>query len=95
MVSTPFCAVLAVLLILRNALQGLGKKVVPLVSSVIELVGKFVFSFLLIPYFGYLAVIWSEPLIWMAMTIQLIWAYSRVSELKQADRSGLVLDEGA
>lgn len=95
MVSTPFCAVLAVLLILRNALQGLGKKVVPLVSSVIELVGKFVFSFLLIPYFGYLAVIWSEPLIWVAMTIQLLWAYSRVSELKQAERSGLVLDEGA
>lgn len=96
LVNTPFCTVLAVLLNMRNALQGLGKKIVPLVSSVIELVGKFLFSFLLIPVFGYMAVIWSEPLIWVAMTIQLLWAYSRVPEiqaLKKENRTDFVYDE--
>lgn len=89
MINTPFCTVLALLLILRNALQGLGKKIVPLVSSVIELVGKFLFSFLLIPLLGYDAVIWTEPLIWVAMTLQLIWAYVHVPEIietKKEDR---------
>ncbi len=86
MINTPFCTVLALLLILRNALQGLGKKVVPLISSVIELVGKFLFSFLLIPLLGYDAVIWSEPLIWVAMTLQLIWAYIHVPEIVQTKK---------
>ena len=45
------------------------------------------FSFLLIPVFGYMAVIWSEPLIWVAMTIQLLWAYSRVPELIWGEKS--------
>lgn len=86
MINTPFCTVLALLLILRNALQGLGKKVVPLISSVIEPVGKFLFSFLLIPLLGYDAVIWSEPLIWVAMTLQLIWAYIHVPEIVQTKK---------
>lgn len=39
--SAPFYTVLAVLINIRFALQGLGEKVIPLISSVIELVGKF------------------------------------------------------
>lgn len=91
MINTPFCTVLALLLILRNALQGLGKKIVPLVSSVIELVGKFLFSFLLIPLLGYDAVIWTEPLIWVAMTLQLIWAYVHVPEIIEAKKEDRLL----
>ena len=95
MINTPFCIVLSVLLILRNALQGLGKKIVPLVSSIIELIGKFLFSSLLIPVFGYTAVIWSEPLIWVCMTIQLWFAYTRLPSIQEARNhtsSDLALD---
>ena len=48
---------------------------IPLVSSVIELVGKVVFAFLFIPQFAYLAVIFCEPVIWCLMTVQLIYAF--------------------
>ena len=48
-INAPFYAVLGILLILRNALQGLGKKIVPLVSSIIEFLGKVVFAWLCIP----------------------------------------------
>ena len=48
---------------------------IPLVSSVIELVGKVVFAFLFIPKFAYLAVIFCEPVIWCLMTVQLIYAF--------------------
>lgn len=47
--NTPFYSVLGILLVLRNVLQGLGKKVVPLVSSMIEMVGKIAFVLLFIP----------------------------------------------
>ena len=72
----PFYAVLGVLLETRYALQGLGAKMIPLVSSVIELLGKVVFAFVFIPRFQYLAVIFCEPVIWCLMTAQLIYAYA-------------------
>ncbi|MCF0107070.1 MAG: MATE family efflux transporter [Holdemanella sp.] len=71
----PFYAVLGILVQLRMSLQGVGAKVIPIISSVIECVGKIVFNFVFIPMFGYAAVIWCEPLIWCLMTMQLYYAY--------------------
>jgi Na+-driven multidrug efflux pump len=59
----------------RFALQGLGSKLIPLISSVIECVGKILFTWLLIPPFGYTAVIWCEPIIWCVMTVQLVYSF--------------------
>ncbi len=72
----PFYAVLGVLMQTRFALQGLGSKLIPLISSVIELVGKIIFTILLIPKFGYNAVIFCEPVIWCFMTAQLLYAFN-------------------
>ena len=74
-INSPFYAVLGVLLNLRNALQGIGKKVIPLVSSIIEFFGKILFVLLLIDPLGYFGVIICEPVIWCAMCIQLIYAF--------------------
>lgn len=73
--NLPFFVVVGVLFVTRFTLQGLGEKVVPLISSVIELVMKFVFVLLVIPVIGYTGVIISEPLIWVVMTIQLLYSY--------------------
>ncbi|MBQ9152258.1 MAG: MATE family efflux transporter [Solobacterium sp.] len=72
----PFYAVLGVLMQTRFALQGLGSKLIPLISSVIELIGKILFVTIFIPRFGYDAVVWCEPLIWVAMTAQLLYAFN-------------------
>lgn len=74
-INAPFYCVLGALLSLRNGLQGLGRKVIPLVSSVIELVGKIAFVYLLIPTMGYLGVIWCEPIVWCCMCLQLWYAF--------------------
>ena len=71
----PFYAVLGVLGSTRYALQGLGEKLLPLISSIIELAGKIVFVLLFIPKFGYSAVIVCEPVIWCIMTIQLLYSF--------------------
>ena len=71
----PFYAVLGILLVTRNSLQGLGEKVLPIVSSIIELVGKMLFTWLIIPILGLWGIILAEPLIWVAMTVQLVWSY--------------------
>jgi len=75
MINAPFYAVLGILLILRNALQGLGKKIIPLISSVIEFFGKIIFAWLCIPILGYFGVIICEPVIWCLMCLQLLYSF--------------------
>ena len=72
----PFYAVLGVLFVTRNSLQGLGSKILPLFSSVIELLGKVIFTLIIIPKTGTWGIIMCEPLIWVAMTIQLLWVFT-------------------
>ncbi|ABR34932.1 MATE family efflux transporter [Clostridium beijerinckii] len=68
-INTPFYYVLATLLIYRSTLQGIGKKFTPLVSSSIELFGKFAVVGFLAPSMGYLGVCISEPIIWITCAI--------------------------
>ncbi len=82
--NAPFYGVLGVLLNLRNSLQGLGKKVVPLVSSIIEFLGKVVFVILFIPKLNYFGVIICEPVIWCLMCIQLIYSFYKNPYIKEA-----------
>ena len=81
-IVSPFYVVLGILLATRNALQGLGQKLLPLVSSVIELLGKIIFVLVFIPKFAYMAVILCEPVIWCVMTIQLVYTFYHNSYIK-------------
>lgn len=72
---SPFYVVLGMLIDTRYALQSLGNKLLPLVSSVIEFLGKILFVTVFIPQFQYMAVIFCEPAIWCVMTIQLLYTF--------------------
>lgn len=76
-VVAPCLMILALLNSSRFALQSIGNKILPIVSSVIELIGKYLFVVLLIPRFQYMAVIFCEPVIWFFMDIELLWAFWR------------------
>lgn len=68
-INLPFYFALAVLLILRSALQGLGRRVTPQIASGIELVGKFLVTALLVPAIGYLGICVVEPITWIICAI--------------------------
>ncbi len=76
-VVAPCLAVLALLNPTRMGLQSIGRKILPILSSVIELIGKYLFVIFLIPKFQYMAVIFCEPVIWLFMDIELLWAFWR------------------
>lgn len=84
-ISTILMPVLSPLLNYRCALQGLGKKIVPLISSIIELVGKYILVKLLIPVAGFMGICFTEPIVWIFMLIELVYAY-RTSFLFKKDR---------
>lgn len=62
----------AIICILRNSMQGFGDSKTPLVSSFIELAGKVLIAYKLVPAIGYMGVIVSEPIVWALMIIPLI-----------------------
>ena len=82
MVVGPFYAVLGILMQTRFALQGIGQKLLPLISSIIEFFGKIVFVVFFIPKFQYMAVIFCEPAIWCVMCIQLVYSFYTNSYIK-------------
>ena len=67
-----FQVVCVFIVILRNSLQGIGDQRTPVFSSFIEMAGKVVFTLVFVRIFGYWAVIWTEPVIWICMVIPLI-----------------------
>lgn len=71
-VDTVLYFVTAVITIFRNALQGMGDCVVPVISSFIELAGKVLVVIFLTPYLAYWGIILAEPIVWVLMVIPLI-----------------------
>ena len=65
--NTPFYFILSIVIVFRNALQGIGVKLFPLISSLVELAGKLLIAALLAPRIGYTGVKVSEPLVWIVM----------------------------
>lgn len=75
--NAPFYTVVGLLFLFRFTLQGLGQKIVPLVSSLIEMGLKILFALVVIPQVGYFGVIICEPVIWVLMALQLGYAYRK------------------
>jgi len=83
MINSPFYMILGMLLNFRVSLQGIGEKIVPVISSVMELAGKIIFAFFLVPVLGYLAVIFCEPFIWCIMFLQLLYSFYTNSYIRR------------
>ena len=85
-ISSAFYPILSVLVILRNALQGLGQKMMPLLSSIIEMLGKIFFVIFIIPSTGYLGVILVEPILWVVMAAQLYYAFRKEPVIRSLNK---------
>ena len=70
-----FFPALAVLLCLRSAMQAMGRKTAPVISSCLELIMKVLSARLLIPRLGFLGTCVTEPVTWVVMMIFLAVAY--------------------
>lgn len=76
----------AMICIIRNAMQGIGDHITPIISSCIELVGKFLIATLLAPKIGYFGIIIAEPIVWVLMVLPLIVQIIRNPLLKKAKK---------
>jgi Na+-driven multidrug efflux pump len=93
-VNSVFYILPAVICILRNSMQGFGDTKTPLISSLIELVGKVLIAFLLVPAMRYMGVIISEPIVWAIMVIPLLISINRnpIFKSTKSVNDGLSID---
>nr|MBP3281722.1 MATE family efflux transporter [Treponema sp.] len=86
--STLFFFPLGVLFVLRYSMQALGHKIVPVLSSGIELTFKILFALAIVPALGYWGVILTEPITWVLCAATLAVVYvtrGRQKESKSAE----------
>ncbi len=81
--NIPFFPVLAILLNLRTSLQSMSMTLVPILSSVIELVGKVLFTLFIVPFTAYYGICAVEPAVWTAMALFLAYFYLRAPLFKE------------
>lgn len=84
-INIPFFFVLSELLVLRCSLQGVGKKIIPICTSVLELLGKFITVGVLTPMLGYLGVCIIEPITWFVCACIVVVSYIRFIHKKSND----------
>lgn len=70
-----FFPVLGCLLVLRTAMQAMGKKSIPIISSCIELGMKLLSAAFVIPNLGFFGTCITEPITWSLMLLLLVTAY--------------------
>lgn len=88
-VDSLFYVLAASITVTRNALQGIGDHVTPIVSSFIELAGKLAIVMFLVPSIDYFGIILAEPIVWVFMLIPLIVMLLRHPIIRTAGKSSL------
>lgn len=82
--------VLSILLILRSSLQGLGRKLIPVLGSTVELVMKFLAAGVVVKKMGYMGVCILEPIVWGICSCMVLFDFARCQkELKELDKKEL------
>lgn len=81
--DTPFYFVVCILLVLRNAMQGIGRKIIPMIASIIELLGKLIVALVLADRMGYFGIIISEPVTWILCAVLLGITFLTDSRLRK------------
>ena len=85
LINISFFFVLGVLLVLRSSLQGVGRKLVPVCGSGIELIMKVIAAAVLAPQLGYFGICILEPIIWAICALIVVIDY--MAFLKKADKT--------
>lgn len=66
---------LALLLVFRSALQGLGNSIVPTFAGIMELIMRTVAAIILSEYIGFTGIAWASPIAWVGAFIPVFAAY--------------------
>lgn len=74
-ISTMFYFFFGLIFVFRNTIQGMGKPIIPLLSSIMELVVRAFSAIFLAEIIGYRGIMYAGPLAWFAAGLMVICGY--------------------
>lgn len=87
LICSPFFIPLGLIFIFRNALQGIGRSLLPMLAGVVEMAMRAGVAILLLPFWDENAVYWGDPLAWVGAAVLLIIAYLAYARRWPTERS--------
>ncbi|MBR1600904.1 MAG: MATE family efflux transporter, partial [Alphaproteobacteria bacterium] len=75
-ISTMFYVFLGAIFVFRNTIQGMGKPLIPLLSSITELLTRTYAAICLAKAIGYKGIMYASPISWVAAGILVIIGYN-------------------
>lgn len=73
--TVPFYIVLSQIFIFRNACQGMGVAMIPMLSSVVELLSRCFCAILLSKWIGYIGLCFAQPISWFSSCVFVFFSY--------------------
>lgn len=86
-ISTMFYFFLGLIFVFRNAIQGMGKPLLPLLSSILELVTRAFAAIYLAKVMGYMGILYASALSWTTAGIFVVCGY--VYYIRKFNKEGL------
>ena len=91
-ISTPFYLFLGLIFIFRNTIQGMGKPLIPLISSSLELIVRGFSAIILAKTLGYIGIFYAGPVAWFVagtyVTIAYVYIIRQTSKNKMRWKMG-------
>ena len=75
LIASCFYFPLLSIFVVRNAIQGMGKTFVPVLSSIVELIARIFAALYLANKIGYMGVFWSGPIAWCFGALVVVIGY--------------------
>lgn len=104
-ISTMFYVFMGAIFVFRNAIQGMGKPIIPLCSSILELLTRAYAAIYLAKILGYEGILYASPISWTSAGVLVIIGYNyyihvfksqkfrwKIGEVKQCLRENGPLD---
>ena len=74
-ISTMFYFFLGLIFVFRNSIQGMGKPIIPLMSSIVELLTRSFVAIYLAKVMGYVGILYASAISWVAAGILVVCGY--------------------
>lgn len=90
-----FAFLLGIVLIYRNAIQGLGHSRVAMLAGIMELVGRAFVALVLVRYFGFAGACYANPMAWLCADMLLLPLYFKIVNRIERETNAQGLHSGA
>lgn len=74
-IIVPFIFCQTAIMSYRMSIQGMQRKIIPIMGTFIELIIRCVFALVITPVIGYVAIAWAEPASWITSGLSMLISY--------------------